>query len=470
MKHTKNTIRPKKAISQMNEFKLKKDSITRGCAQWANPARGTDPAPINQVEKRGCFPIESLPSSIRDYALELADVYKVPVELPVLCMIGVLSGAIGKSRQVTKVVPGRTTMANLYIALSLNSGAGKSISKHIAKPITRVEAEQVATFKRHEIPRLKSRQIKLEAELKRIKKSAQVESSNEVRLQEIVRELDEVKRAQRKSVRLIVGNGTTTGLGDELSRVEDETLWVYADSGGHVVDVMLDATKKHSSHIELWLTGFSGESYNQTRSKTSAGGANCVRLENVCLSALLMIPPIVTQRLLNHNQARERGLLSRFLIAEIETNPSRENGIATAVSFSLEEAWNKLVENILQCRQTPAAFRNLECSPEAREVFRDFHNDTTWAWSVGPLAHMRKEISRFRENAIKIAIVLQAATDPASNKITVELARDAATLMRWLGVGFIETLEANRREQLDKRADRLSVVLKKGVESAFFQH
>lgn len=459
-----------------------KDWLTRHwerVSEWPgkDKAQGTAPVSVARTDEeqaptresntevalpeRGCFPVASLPSVIRDYALELAETYKVPVELPALCMIGALSGAIGKSWQVANIVPERITMANLYMVLSLNSGAGKSISNRIAKPITRVEAERVAAFERDEMPRLKTRQIALEAELKRVKKSAKDGPLDEARLQEIVRDLDEVNGALRKSVALIVGNGTTTGLGNELSRVEDETLWVYSAEGGHVVDVMLGSTGKHAPHIELWLNGFSGESYNQTRGRSSAGGANCVLLKSVCLSSLLMIQPVVAQKLIDHKLARERGLLARLLIVEIKTRPRRDDGMVTAVSPALEEAWHRLLEDIFKCRQSPSNFRNLSCSPEAREVFRQFHNDTTCAWSEGVLADMDKELSRWRENAIKIALVLQAATDPAASEISVEVARDAVTLMRWLGIGLLEMAEVNRYERLDRRANQLAQALKK---------
>lgn len=409
---------------------------------------------------RGCFPLDSLPSTIRDYALELATTYGVPVELPALCMISVLSGAIGKSWQVANIVSGRVTMANLYLVLSLSSGAGKSISNRIAKPITRLEAIRSETFEHDEIPRLKSRQIALEAELKGIRQAAKDGPIDEGRLQAIVRDLDGVNRALRRSVALSVGNGTTTGLGNELTRVVDETLWVYSAEGGHVVDVMLGSSRMNAPHIELWLNGYSGESYNQTRGASSAGGANSVVLKNVCLSALLMVQPVVTRKLLEHKIARERGLLARMLIVEISTRPMRDDGMVAAVSSELEETWTTLLEGILSQRENPSLHRNLSYSPEAIGVFREFHNGTTCAWSEGALADMDKELSRWRENAIKLALVLQAATDPASVEISAEVARDAVRLMRWIGIGMLEMQMVQRYERLDSRADQLARSLK----------
>ena len=428
--------------------------------QTPAPACGADDNAEGDLPERGCFPIGSLPSVIRDYALELAGTYKVPVELPALCMIGALSGAIGKSWQVANVVPERVTLANLYMVLSLSSGAGKSISNRIARPITKLEAVRSEAFECDEVPKLKSRQIALEADLARIRKAAKEGTIDDRRLQSIVRDLDVVGRALRKSVALSVGNGTTTGLGNELARVSDETLWVYSAEGGHVVDVMLGSSGKHAPHIELWLNGYSGESYNQTRGRSSAGGANCVVLKNVCLSSLLMVQPVVVQKLLAHRVARERGLLARLLVVEIKTRPIRDDGVAAAVSPALEEKWTKLLEGILSQRENPSSHRDLSCSAEATEVFRKFHNDTTCAWSDGAFADLDKELSRWRENAIKLALVLQAATDPASVEVSVEVARDAVILMRWLGIGMLQLSEAQRYERLEMRAEQLVRSLK----------
>ncbi|MEI6872685.1 MAG: DUF3987 domain-containing protein [Verrucomicrobiota bacterium] len=413
----------------------------------------------SDLPERSSFPLESFPSTIRDYALDLATTYGVPVELPALCMLGALSGAMGKSWQVVNVVSHRVTRANLYIVLSLNSGAGKSIANLIARPVTRFEAGRAEEFERDEKPSLKSKRIALDAELKRIKQSGKDGPIDEERLQVIMRDLDEVSCGLEKSVALSVGNGTTTGLGNELSRVDDETLWVYSAEGGHVLDVMLGSSGKHAPHIELWLSGYSGESYNQTRGRSSAGGANCVVLKDVCMSSLLMVQPIVVQKLLQHNVARERGLLARLLIVELKTRPMRDDGQVAPVHVELEEGWGHLANRILQQREALGAPRNLGCSREAADVFRVFHNETTVAWSEGNLVDMDKELSRWRENAIRLAVVLQAATDPESLEISVEVAKDAVSLMRWIGIGMLEIMEGQRYERLEKRADQLARVL-----------
>ncbi len=56
--------------------------------------------------------------------------------------------------------------------------------------------------------------------------------------------------------------------------------------------------------------------------------------------------------------------------------------------------------------------------------------------------------------------MLQAATDPASVELSVEVAKDAVSLMRWIGIGMLEMSEAHRYERLEKRADQLVRSLK----------
>lgn len=412
------------------------------------------------IPDRGIFPLEVLPSVIRDYALELAHVYRVPVELPVLCMLGTLSGAIGKSRQAVNVVPERVTRANLYLTVSLSSGTGKSISARIAKPFTEFEADATERHEQEELPRLKGRQIMLEKELRRLKKAAQTDPQDASKIEATVRELGHLERDLEKSVLLSVGNFTTTGLGNALASTRDETLWVHSSEGGKIVDVMLGDSRSRAPHIELWLNGYSGEGYRQSRAVSSGGGGNSLLLRDMCLSALLLVQPSVAERLMLHHEARERGLLGRMLLIEVKSSPVRENGEHREVSPDIEARWTNLILGILEQRMAGAESQNIRCTGEAVEEFRAFHNDTYCDWVQGDLYDMDKELSRWRENAIKLALVLEAASGSESLEITREIAADAIALMRWIGIGVLELFEGQRLERFERRALRLEQALK----------
>ncbi len=414
---------------------------------------------VHGIPEMEPFPVEALPSVIRDYALDLASVYNVSVKLPALVMLGALSGAIGKSRQTPDAVQGRTTRANLYMVLSLNSGAGKSISTRTAKPFTKFESEATDKHASEELPRLKVRQSQLEKELKQASKKEHLDAAQ---LKAIHRELDQVKRELQKSAVLSVGNFTTTGLGNELARTPDETLWVYSTEGGQIVDVMLGPSKKRAAHIEPWLNGYSGEGFRQTRARSSGGGTNSIDLKDVCLSALIMVQPSVAKKLQLHPDARDRGLLARMLTVEIKVTPVEDTGHQAEVSSELEGKWAELISGLLQKRLQATEPTNITCTPEAKAAFRAFHNETTVAWTKGDLHDMDKELSRWRENAIKLALVFQAASDPAASEITEQIATDAIAVMRWIGIGILHLCENRRYEGFEKRALQLEQALKKG--------
>jgi hypothetical protein len=416
--------------------------------------------PILGIPERGVFPLDSLPSVIRDYALELAAVYRVPVELPALCLLGTLSAAIGKSRQAVNVVPERITRANLYMLISLSSGAGKSISTRIAKPFTDFEAQVTNQHEREEEPRLKSRQIVLEKELKRLKKSTKSDPLEATQVEAIVRELGHLRRDLEKSPVLSVGNFTTTGLGNELSRTRDETLWVFSSEGGQIVDVMLGESKSRAPHIELWLNGYSGEGYRQTRAVSSGGGGHSFSLKDICLSSLLMVQPSVARKLMEHHHARERGLLARMLMVEVKAPPVRDTGIHLEVSQEIEAKWTGLISRILEHRVQGADPLTVNCSSDAAEGFRAFYNETYCDWVQGDLCDMDKELSRWRENAIKLALILEAANGSEVPEITAEIAADAVALMRWIGIGSLHLFEWERYERFEKRATQLEKALK----------
>ena len=412
------------------------------------------------IFEQGVLPLGSLPSVIRDYARELAAVYRVPVELPAICMLGTLSAAIGKSRQAINAVPERITRANLYLLVSLSSGAGKSISNRIAKPFTDFEVNATDRHEREDQPRLKSRQIVLEDKLKCLKKASKSAPMEAPQVEAIVRELNQLTRDMEKSPVLSVGNFTTTGLGNELARTRDETLWVFSSEGGQIVDVMLGESKTRAPHLQLWLNGYSGEGYSQVRAVLSGGGGNSVSLKDICLSALLMVQPSVAKKLMEHHSARERGLLGRMLMVEVKAPPVRDTGDRLKVSPEIEARWTGLVSRIMEQRQQRTEPLNISCTSEAVEAFRTFHNETYCEWSQGDLCDMDKELSRWRENAIKLALILEAAKGPEVPEITKEIAADAVVLMRWIGIGTLHLFEGQRYERFEKRALQLEKALK----------
>jgi hypothetical protein len=408
---------------------------------------------------RGPFPLDALPPVIRDYAMGLAAAMQIPVELSALCIVSTVSGALGKGWEAISATAERKTRGNIFMVLSLPPGAGKSISNRISAPIRRIESQREANWRETQASKLESERQALEAEIHRLKRVTKGTTLNRQELETKVTALESVKRKLGYSAALITGNATTSGLAGELARVDHETLWVYAPEGAEVFRVMFGVFRKEGTDMDLWLSGYSGEPYKQTRASSGNGTSNTISLKDPCLSALLMVQPVVLEELLSNDAARERGLLTRVLPVSIDVPIAFDDGSDRRVDPQSEQAWDNLVCEILTLRFNASGTRELKCSPEAAGVFRDFHNQTTYEWSSGKYADFRTELSRWRENAIKLAVVLQIATNPHSVEITAEIARHAVRLFLWIGIGALDLCSGDRKEKIHTRALALEKAL-----------
>lgn len=408
------------------------------------------------LPERGDFPEDALPPVMLQYARELAAMHQVPVELPALCMISAVSGCLGKSWEAAGCSADWRTRGNFYTVLSLPPGSGKSVANRIVRPILKAEHTREDVWRKVSDPALRSEQEALESEIKRIKNPKKGEAIKRAELERKVTELEDCKRRLNYSPALTIGNATTSGLAAELARVDSETLFVFAPEGGEVVRVMLGAYRKEGTDMDLWLVGYSGEGYKQTR----AGSGNSQSIKEACLSALLMVQPCVLQEVISNKHARERGLLTRVFPVQIEVEVPFDDGVVRTVNPCTESRWENLLTQILEKRFNLSAAVTLECSEEVKGIFRDFHNQTSCQWARGALADYRGELSRWRENAIRLAVVLQVATDPNARAISPEVARNAVRIFRYIGTGALELLSTGRFEKLKERREQLEKVLK----------
>jgi hypothetical protein len=413
-----------------------------------------------QLPDRGIFPLEKVPLIMREYAQELASTHQLPVELPALCMIATLSGALGKQWEVVNAIADHKTRGNLLLVLSLPPGSGKSVSNRIARPMQQVEDERAQNWAEISHPRVTSEMQALDAEIQRLKRPKKDAVIDRGELTRKLTQFEKLKREASYSPALITGNATTSGLASELARVEKETLWAFSAEAGEVIRVMLGVFRKDGTDMDLWLSGYSGEGYKQVRA--GAIGGTTIRLSDPCISALLMVQPCVLEEILKNSSARDRGLLARLLAVSIDADLPFDDGVRRRVCPQIERRWEGLVRNVLRLRFDLTSPRELRCPEESARVFRDFYNTTTHLWGNGKYADLRNELVRWRENAIRLSVVLQAAKNPDSLELEPEAARDAVALIRWIGIGSLEFASVGRTDRLLDRVTKLEKVLSAG--------
>ena len=419
-----------------------------------------DPLPENegiQLPDRGVFPLDKVPPIIRDYAQELSRAHQLPVELPALCMIATISGALGKQWEVVNAIADLKTRGNLLLVLSLPPGSGKSVSNRIARPMQRVEDERLQNWTEINQPRVTAEMQALDAEIQRLKRPKKDAVIDRGELTRKLTQFEKLKREASYSPALITGNATTSGLASELARVEKETLWAFSAEAGEVIRVMLGVFRKDGTDMDLWLSGYSGDAYKQVRA--GSNGGTTIRLSDPCLSALLMVQPCVLEEVLKNSSARDRGLLTRLLAVSIDADLPFDDGALRQVCPRIEHRWETLVRNVLRLRFDMVSPRGLRCPEESARVFRDFYNSTTHLWGNGVYADFRNELVRWRENAIRLSVVLQIAKNPDSLELEPDVARDAVAILRWIGIGSLEFASVGRAARLLDRLTKLEKVL-----------
>ncbi|HPA19077.1 MAG TPA: DUF3987 domain-containing protein [Verrucomicrobiae bacterium] len=420
----------------------------------------------DEILDPGPFPIEALPPAARAMAVAASEAYQTAPELPAMASLATLSAAIGKAFFVTDAVPGRRTHLNLYIIAGAPKSYGKSSGADIVRPIVEASNDLAEDFRRNRLPSLKSRIATLEALksgiLKQIARprSAETPAGDEMppdlrtRLEKAEREIDEIK-TELLDPSLWIGGATTEALAEMLRR-NNGTIFSFSPEAGDLVRIALGRYRdKGKADFDLLLSGYTVEPFRETR---IGRGDNMLV---PCITCLWLCQPFLLKELYGHEEAQERGLTARVLsfICEHERIP-HDDGQDRRIPDTTSAAWGKLVADIIRARRQGE--HAIQCSPEAREVLRKWHNESV-DMRNDAFRDVEGELGRWREHAIRIAGVLAVADGISEGRAPITLdartAERAVTVARWAGLSSLRMLQLGRARRLAERMERLLAVL-----------
>jgi len=139
--------------------------------------------------------------------------------------------------------------------------------------------------------------------------------------------------------------------------------------------------------------------------------------------------------LLADKEAFNRGLTARPLI--FNSGAKRERDNRRNDQFALATDWGDILLGVLNVRFSQETPIEIGCCPEARELFSDFHDESV-ILEEGPFSAYQGELSRWRENAIKVAGLLAIAAE--SPEITTDLAEAGISIVRWCALNYLAIL------------------------------
>ena len=380
----------------------------------------------------GKFPIHALNPVMRAMVEEVANVHRVPVELPGMCAVAIVSGAL--------VRPLIEASAKLEADFKQNEFAKLKTEKAILTRRVNVLVNELATGKTETD---KGKTLMGEAEKR--------ETTSE--LEEAHARLDAIEPFLQALPTYWIGNATSEAMEIQFKR-NNVGLFCYSPEAAAPIRVMLGKyTKGESADLDLYLSGYSVEDWRSDR----VGRGVCQI--KPCLAMLLMVQPSILHELMGNEEAFERGMTARTLMFIAETEPLEDDGIIRQVAEQTAAAWSGLIKAILGHRESLAGKTHLiACSPEAREVFRQFHNESV-ALRRGDFRDIEAELGRWRENAIRIAVGQCVADDPKTQMLTGEQAARAVEIMRWCARSALQITNVARMKKRAHRADELQAIV-----------
>jgi hypothetical protein len=340
--------------------------------------------------------------------------------MPAMAALAVHSGALGKTYRVVGAVNGQKSFGNVYVIAAAARGGGKStVAGIIAGPLLEANDQLRERFMPEKV-RLETRAELLEKQIAGLHRRAMKQAEDQDALG---RELEN-KKMQLVQIApdglplpiptLIEGNCTSEALAVAI-RAGDQALLSYSPEAGELLRVALGKhNKSQQGDFDLLLSGWSSEV--ALRNRVGSGRNNL----QPTLSALWFAQPIILEELIGNQEAFERGLTARLLIFDSEIKLQHDDGVGRAIPGPVLENWHTHIQHLVKNRPSQAEPQDVICSPGAREVFRGFHNESI-DLRRGDCADIEGELSRWRENAIRVSLNIWVA-DQAGGEITAEQA------------------------------------------------
>ncbi len=310
----------------------------------AAPQEWDEPIPFDDFELP-VFPEHVLPQWLGDWCEEEAQAIQVPVDLPALLGLAVVSLCASK-KLVVEVKPGWREHLALYVAVAMASGEGKSPPfMHATAPLHKWERDQKAIVAPQRADAEEQRRL-LEERLRELRKVAAATKTRNTDAGEnaaeearaLAVELDEVRVPALP--RLLAGDATAEAVGRLLAE-QGGRLGIFSDEGGPLA-IMAGRYNEGRANIELFCQAHTGAPYNLDRV-----GRESIQLRAPLLTIALTVQPSVISGLAESPALRNQGLLARFLYAMPKSLVGRRIADTEPMSDFTREQYEKAIGRLL---------------------------------------------------------------------------------------------------------------------------
>lgn len=365
------------------------------------------------------FPIDCLPSMMRDYLKAVADYVQVDVTMCVLPLLSVLSRCVQGKFKVCFPNTHHEEPLNIYTLTVANPGERKSgVFKILTAPLfeyQKKENERLTPI----IAEYRAKQKSLSNMFESLTRGKNADTD---KAQEIALELENLKPVNRLT--LNITDCTPESLTAELAD-NNELMGILDDECG-IFEILAGLYSKGTPNIDIFLKGYDGSPLVVTRRSKDN-----IYLEHPVITLGLMAQPEPFAKAMNKPEFAGRGLIHRFLFAFPESRQGSRKQQSPLIPQELAEKYGKLINYLLQTG-TVEEPRTMVFEIDAKNIMRDyFERIEDRLKPDGELVYMAEWANKLYAKCCRIAGILHLCTHKPQELITADTAMRAVRIAEW---------------------------------------
>lgn len=418
---------PADELTDIERLKLDTMQMMAGVGEWANTDNDDQPDAAPPPPTARPFPIGALPHWARPFVEELAHGHQAPIDLPALVAIGALSAVATRGRSTLRILGAWIESPNLYLAISLPPGAGKSpIMNALLGPVEEVQRlTQRDSAQRRRIA--DGRRLGLEQRVKELEKQlADTQDPGDTLLADYAEAVAnlEASRADIDEGRILADDTTPEALIRLLHR-NAGTISLVSTEGGLFDNLGRYAERGTPPNLDGLLKIWSGDTVRVDRVS-----GDPIEIRDPRATVCLTVQPSVVAKVTGNSDFVGRGLVARFMIAQPETHVGTRNMLA-AVEVS-DEAARQWRDGVLAMHHRDGrALAMTEDASLAFHIFRQSLEDRRFI--AGDLEHPSlTEMSTKCESSVARVALLIALAEGAEHVTLDHMNRAILLGQYWL--------------------------------------
>jgi hypothetical protein len=381
--------------------------------------------PFDRMESpEKLFPVDVLPPVVRNYCAAVSDSLQVPVDMPCIAALGVLSAALS-GKYFVEVKKDWKQPVNLYLLLIARPSERKSpVMEAVARPLYSYQNDYNSRHRENidnytvELSIARKKVDSIVAAVAGLKRSSGKAAGKEYTAEDakIAKAyLSSLEISPVTELSLLLDDATPEAVASKLFTSRERAAIFSAEGGG--ILGMMQGRYTTNTNIDIFLKAYSGEEYRVDRI-----GRPSQTLHSPLMTLLLMAQQSVLASAVGDENLTGRGLTARFLYSIPKSKVGARSFDAAAIPEEYRQQFDTMIKRLLAVNyESPAEITNtLTLTPEAVEVFREYSED---------IEKQLPEMSPLLENW--------------SGKIAGAVARIAALLMMAKTGGTLEQIDGD---------------------------